>query len=168
MSTLITAAVIIVSLVIFVGLLNLLNKKAKHTRALRQENVFEALVWKNKLAIHQKEHINDYILAIDKLNFLLVYIDFSMPKEAAIIDLWNVRSVKLITETTGLYEQKKQQMQIVLEDSSLPTHTLVLYDLQLHGIGQFEPAKLRGEYWEELLQNCLKELPAHAAVSRTA
>lgn len=163
MSTLFTAVALLAIIVIFIGLFNLFNKKAKGAKALKQENVFETLVWKNKLAIQQKERINDYILAIDNLNFVLVYIDFSLPREqVTIIDLWNVRSVQLSMETTGLFEHKRQQLQLAVEEMNLPTHKLVLYDVQQHGAGKSESTKLRGEYWHSLIQHIVKELSCNA------
>lgn len=181
MSTLLTAGIIVFAVLLFIGLLKLLNNKAKRAKALKQETLFETLVWKNQLAIHLKEHINDYILAIDKLNFLLVYINFNQPKEEVVlIDLWKVQSAKLVTETTNFYAQKKEkamlvereikklQLEIVMKDTGQPLYSLDLYDLHQHGIQQLKLSRFRGQYWEALIQHCIKELPGDATVARTA
>jgi len=86
--TLLPALVILGIVILVVMLFSMVHKKTQNKKRLRQKVVFADCVWKNKLAISESETINNYLLAADKLNFILLYISFSGIKEVVhVIDL---------------------------------------------------------------------------------
>jgi hypothetical protein len=84
-STLFTAAIILGAVFIFIIGFSLLHRKRHNKKLAGQKAVFTDIVWKNKLEIAEKETVNDYLLAIDKINFVLLYINFSNEKEEPIL-----------------------------------------------------------------------------------
>jgi hypothetical protein len=69
-STLFIAAIILGAVLVFIILFIVLHKRSDNKKLAMQKVIFADIVWKNKFEISQKEIINDYLLAIDKINFV--------------------------------------------------------------------------------------------------
>jgi len=169
-SALITAAIILGAIFIFVFLFILIHKKGHNKKLARQKVVLADIIWKNKLEISEKETINDYMLAIDKKNSVLVYIDFSMSKEvASIIDLWNIKTVKVKKEEESIYMQRKWkpvllgkqtkliQLEATVVDNEQKTN-LVLYEYK-DGLQDIVQINRRADYWSHLINTSIQKLP---------
>ncbi|MDB5246843.1 MAG: hypothetical protein JWQ40_1237 [Segetibacter sp.] len=168
-STLFTAAIILGGVFIFIILFVLLHKKGHNKKLAKQKAVVDDVIWKNKLEIIEQESINNYVLAIDKVNFILLYIKFSGPKEEAVlIDLGQVREVKITTEDNTVYEQRKgkavlvdkqvSQLQLEITTAGMQLKTsLVLYEYK-DGMQDFVHIKRRAEHWRDIINSSVKEL----------
>lgn len=167
-SSLFIASIILGTVFIFIVVFILLHKKRDRKKLARQKLVMADIVWKNKLEIGKKETINEYVLAIDKVNFVLLYINFRNEKEEVnLIDLWNIKTAKVATEDNSIYEQKKGkpvlvdkqvtglQLEITLVENTKTN--LVLYEYK-DGMHDFVHIKRRAHYWSELINNNVKEL----------
>lgn len=168
-SALFTAAIVLGALFFFIIFFILLHKKGHNKKLARQKTIFADIVWKNKLEISERETINDYLLAIDKINFVLLYVNFGGQKEeVALIDLWNIKTVKVTTEDNSIYEQRKGkavlidkqvnklQLEIALAENQKTN--LVLFEYK-DGMQDFINIKQRANYWSQLINNSVKELP---------
>lgn len=168
-SALFTAAIVLGAVFIFIIGFILLHKKGHNKKLGRQNTVFADIVWKNKLEISEKETINDYLLAIDKINFVLLYINFGeQKKEVALIDLWNIKTVKVTTEYNSIYEQRKGkqvlidkqvnklQLEVTLAENQKTN--LVLYEYK-DGMRDFLYIKSRANHWAAIINSAIKELP---------
>ncbi len=113
-------------------------------------------------------------MAIDKQNFLLLYINFSEAKEVVhLIDLWNVKSVKVVTEDTNMHEYRRGKsilvdkqigslyLEVTLVENTQPKPCLPLYECK-DGMQDFVQIKRTATYWSEIITNCIRELP-HSA-----
>lgn len=169
-SALFTAAIILGTLFIFIILFILLHKKGSNKKLVKQKLVFADIIWKNKLEIIERETINNYLLALDKVNFILLFIDFSQSKEEVVLtDLWQIKTVKVTTEDNSVYEQRKGksvlvdkqvsqlQLEITLVDNQ-PKMNLVLYEYK-DGMHEFVHIKSRADYWSHLINKAVLELP---------
>ena len=169
-STLLIAAIILSTVFFFIIVFILLHQKAHNKKIAKQKAVFAGYVWKNKLEISEKETINDYLLALDDANFVLLYLNLRQEKEeAALIDLWQIKTVNVNTEDTCVYEQRKGksvqvdklvsklQMQVTLVDSQKKAD-LVLYEYK-DGMKDFEHIRKRTDYWCQIINKALQELP---------
>jgi hypothetical protein len=168
-SALFTAAIILGAVFIFIIGFTLLHKKGRDKKIAGQKTIFADIVWKNKLEISEKETINDYLLAIDKINFVLLYINFGQQKEeVTLIDLWNIKTAKVTTEDNCIYEQKKgkpvlvdkqvSQLQLEVTLAENKNVMLVLYEYK-NGMQDFVHIKQRANYWSQTINNSVKELP---------
>jgi len=154
-STLFTAAVIIGAVFIFIIGFVLLHKKRHNKKLAKQKSVLDDVIWKNKLEIVEQESINNYVLAIDRVNFVLLYIHFGNEKEeVGLIDLWQIRAVKVSTEDNSIYEQRKgktilvdkqvSKLQLELTSVEVQAKTnLVLYEYK-DGMQNFVEIKKKG------------------------
>jgi hypothetical protein len=171
-STLFISAIILGVVLVFIILFIALHKQSHNKKLAKQKVIFADIVWKNKLEISEKETINSYLLAIDKINFALLYINFSEQKEeVTIIDLWNIKTVKVITEDNAVYEQRKGkavlidkqinklQLEVTLVDSQ-PIN-LVLYQYK-DGLQNLNEIKKRANYWAGIINGAVKELSQSA------
>jgi hypothetical protein len=169
-STLITAAIILGAIAIFVILFIMAHKKTHRKLLERQKVVFADCVWKSKLAISEKETINNHLLAIDQTNFILLYINFNEPKEVIyLIDLWNVKSVSLANGDNSMPEHGKDKsafydkqagsvnLAVTLTENSQPDLRLYLYQYK-DGIQDLVFIKGRAQYWLALINSCIREL----------
>lgn len=169
-STLLTAAIILGAVFIFIIFFIMLHKKGHNKKLEKQKAVFADCVWKNKLEISENETINNYLLAIDKLNFVLLYINFNEPTEVVhLIDLWNVKSAKVVTEDNSVYEYKKGKsilvdkhvsslhLEVTLADNNQSKPYLLLYEYK-DGMQDFVYIKRRATYWSEIINNSAKDL----------
>jgi hypothetical protein len=168
-SALFTAAIILGVVFIFIIGFTLLHKKGHDKKIARQNIIFADIVWKNKLEISEKETINDYLLAVDKTNFVLLYISFGQPKEeVTLIDLWNIKTAKVTTEDNCIYEQKKNKpvlvdkqvtkLQLEVTSAGNKSEMLVLYEYK-NGMQDFVHIKQRANYWSQIINSSIKELP---------
>jgi hypothetical protein len=168
-STLFIAAIILGAVLVFIILFIVLHKRSDNKKLAMQKVIFADIVWKNKFEISQKEIINDYLLAIDKINFVLLYVNFSEPKEeVVIIDLWNIRTVKFMTEDNNVHGERKGkavlvdkqvnklQLEVVLVDNE--KINLVLYQYK-DGVQDLIAIKTRANYWAGIINSAVKELP---------
>jgi G3E family GTPase len=169
-STLFTAATIVGVVFILIVLFIIYHKKEHNKKLAMQQVVFADVVWKNKLEIIEKESINNYLLAIDKLNFVLVYINFNDPKpEVQLIDLWNVKFVKVASEDNTVYEQKngktivtdrqivKLQLEVTLANDQ-SNYNLLLYQYK-DGMQDLMQIKKTANHWAGIINECVKALP---------
>lgn len=167
--TLSTLAIVLSVLFVFIILFVLLHKRGHNKKLAQQKLLFADTIYKNKLEISEKETINSYLLAIDKINFTLLYINFSGPEgEVVLIDLWRIRSAKVITEDNSVYEQRKGksvlvdkqvsklQLEVTLVDAPSKTN-LVLFEYK-DGIQDFIYIKERADYWCRLINKSIQEL----------
>jgi hypothetical protein len=112
-SSLFTIAIVFAIVFIFILLFRLFHKKGKHSKIAMQKKLVADIISKNKLEITEKEAINNYLLAIDKVNFMLLYINVIDPNEAAVlIDLWQIKTVKVSTEDNGVLRAEKRKVYI--------------------------------------------------------
>ena len=168
-SSLFTIAIVFAIVFIFILLFRLFHKKGKHSKITMQKELVADIISKNKLEITEKEAINNYLLAIDKTNFMLLHINLSDPNEAAVlIDLWRIKTVKVSTEDNSVYEQKKGksvlvdkrvsklQIQVTLIEDQPPAD-LVLYEYK-DAIEDFIYIKKRADYWCHLISKAVEEL----------
>ena len=134
-----------------------------------QQNLVAEIISKNKLEIAEKELINNHLLAIDKINFMLLYVNLRNPKEEAVlIDLWQIKTVKISTEDNSYYEQKKGksvlvdkqvsklQIQVTLIDGQ-SVADLVLYEYK-NALEDFIYIKKRADHWCHLINKAVEEL----------
>ncbi|MCW3110069.1 MAG: hypothetical protein JWQ09_4575 [Segetibacter sp.] len=168
--TLFIAAIILGAIFLFIILFVLLHKRGHNKKIARQKIVLADIIWKNKLELAVQETINSYLLALDKVNFILLYINFSNEKEEVVlIDLWQVRTVKVTTEDNSIYEQRKgksvlvdkQVSKLQLEITSVDVEqktNLVLYEYK-DGMQNFVEIKRRADYWCQLINKAVQELP---------
>jgi len=168
-STLFTAAIILGAIFIFIVFFIALHKKKHNKKLEKQKVIFTDLVWKNKLEISEKENINSYLLALDKINFVLLYIHFKEEKEEVeLIDLWRIKAARAVNEDNSIYEQKKGksllvdkqitkiQLEVLLHD--MTKVNLALYEYQ-EGIQDYMFIRRRANYWAEMINSQIKELP---------
>ncbi|WP_018614658.1 hypothetical protein [Segetibacter koreensis] len=169
-STLLIAAIILCTVFFFIIVFISLHRKGNNKKIARQKAAFADCVWKNKLEISEKETINDYLLALDEANFVLLYMNLSQEKEeAALIDLWKINTVNVTTEDTYVYEQRKGkpvqvdklvsklQIQVTLVDSQIKAN-LVLYEYK-DGMKDFSFIRKRADYWCQIINKAVQELP---------
>jgi hypothetical protein len=165
-----TAVVMLGAIFIFIFLFVLLHKRGHHKKLAKQRVVLADVTWKNKLELGEQETINNHLLAIDNINFILLYINFCNEKEdVRLIDLWQIKSAKVTTEDTSIYEQRsgksvlvdkkviKLQLEITLADVT-PKVNLVLYQFS-NGMQEFVQIKTRAEHWCQLITSAVQELP---------
>jgi hypothetical protein len=171
-SAILTAAIILGAVFLFIIFFILLHKKGSDKKLSRQKVIFADVVWKNKLEISEHETVNDVLIAIDKINFVLLYINFSSAKEeVSLIDLWTIKSVNVTTEDNCIYEQRKgksvlidkqvNKLQLELTLKENQKTCLILYEYQ-NGMHNFINIKQRANYWSQLINNSVKELPQHS------
>jgi hypothetical protein len=177
-TSLTTIAIVFAIVLGFILLFRLLHNKKKRSRlALQQEKMNESII-QNKLEISEKEQIDNYLLAIDKTNFMLMYIDYSAPGNAPILmDLWQIKNVKIVTEHNDVYEEKKGKkilvdkqviklmIQVTLTDGKAGQE-MVLYDYN-NAIREFIHSKTRAAYWCQLINQALLELPPSRQKNKT-
>jgi hypothetical protein len=169
--TLITAAIIIGATFLFIMFFSLLHKRDRKQKLAKQKIAFSELVARNQLEISEKEELNNYIIAIDKNKFQLVYLDFSgTDAEKIVIDLRKVKSVKVDTEENSIYEERKGksiliekqviklQLAISLNDPHLSPNFLPFYQMYKDGIQDFTTVKNRAEYWQNIIMSCHKQI----------
>jgi hypothetical protein len=169
-ATLFTALIIIGATSFVIMFFILLNRRHHNRRIAKQKIVLNELIWKHKLEIIEKENINDCVLAIDMINFVLLYVNFRRPEEViTIIDLWKVKSASVITEESSIYEQKKEnavlvdkqvsklQLEVSLSDANASKSFLMLFAYE-DGMHDFLEIKRRAEHWKDIINNCVKEL----------
>ena len=168
-SSLFTIAIVFAIVFIFILLFRLFHKKGKHSKIAMQKELVADIITRNKLEITEKETINNYLLAIDKINFMLLYINLSDSNgEAVLIDLWQIKTVKVSTEDNSVYEQKKGksvlvdkrvsklQIQVTLINDQ-PIADLVLYEYK-DALEDFIYIKKRADYWCHLIGKAVEEL----------
>jgi hypothetical protein len=177
-TSLTTIAIVFAIVLGFILLFRLLHNKKKRSRlALQQEKMNESII-QNKLEISEKEQIDNYLLAIDKTNFMLMYIDYNAPGNAPILmDLWQIKNVKIVTEHNDVYEEKKGKkilvdkqviklmIQVTLTDGKAGQE-MVLYDYN-NAIREFIHSKTRAAYWCQLINQALLELPPSRQKNKT-
>jgi G3E family GTPase len=168
--TLITAAIILGAMFVFIILFVAMHKRGHNKKLAKQQVVLADLTWKNKLDISEKETINNSLLAIDKVNFKLVYINFGNEKEeVTLVDLRQVKTAKLSTEDNSIYEQRKgksilidkQVSKLQLEltfNNEQPNSKLVLYQYS-DGMHHLVQVKARATRWCDLINALLHEVP---------
>jgi hypothetical protein len=168
-STLFIAAIILGAVFGFIILFVVLHRQSHNKKLAKQKVIFADIVWKNKFEISEKESIGNYLLAIDKINFVLLYINFSDAKEEmTIVDLWNIKTVKVTTEDNAIYEQRKgkavlidkqiNKLQLEVTLVGNQSVNLVLYQYK-DGLQDLMAIKRRANYWVEMINNAVKELP---------
>ena len=170
LETLLTAAVVLGIIFIFIVLFIFLHKTRDNRKLAKYKVVLAEVAWKNKLDLAEQETINHYIIGIDKINFILLYIDFSNDKEEVILlDLWGMKDLKVTTEDNNVYEQRKGKsvlvdkhvaklkLEVTLIDAASKVD-LVLYQYG-DGMQDFLPIKERAAYWSHLIAGVMKELP---------
>ena len=171
-STLLIAAIIVGAIVLFILLFSLLHKKMQQNKIESQKLKSTDLVGHQKLEIREKEEKHDYVFGIDKINFILLHMDFSQKKEeVTLVDLWDVKTVRLNTEERRIYipengkfvpvekQVLKLQLELVLRDADRPKHVLPFYHADKHNIQDLRSTQERAEYWRDITNNYLKELP---------
>ena len=169
-STLITISIVLGILFVFIILFVLLHKRGHNRKLVQQNVIFTNAVYQNKLDISEKETVNGHMLAIDRTNFTLLYINFRGPKEEVFLtDLWQIQTVKVTAEDNAVYEQRKGksvlvdkqviklQLELAFVDSQ-PKANLVLYEYK-DGMQDFVHIKGRADYWSSLINKEIKELP---------
>ncbi|GEO07810.1 hypothetical protein [Segetibacter aerophilus] len=168
--TLFITAIILGAIFLFIILFILLHKRGQNKKTAQQKILLADVVWKNKLQLLLQETINNYLLAVDKVNFILLYIDFGNEKEEVVlIDLWQVKTIKVTTEDNSIYEQRKGksvlvdkqvsklQLELTLIDEQQKKN-LVLYEYK-DGMQNLMEIKRRADYWCQLINKAVKELP---------
>jgi hypothetical protein len=172
-----TAAIILAALFVFIIFFKFLHRKGHNKRLIRQKVVLADIAWKNKLEISVQETINNYLIAIDKVNFVLLYIDFGKEKEEVILlDLWQIKAVKVIIEDTSIYEQRKgkvvlmdkqvSKLQLEVELIDAPANANLLFYEYKDGVQNFLEIKMRANSWCDLINKAVQELP-HPSRQRT-
>jgi hypothetical protein len=99
----------------------------------------------------------------------LLYINFSNAKEEVLLlNLWTIKAVKVTTDDNCIYEQKKGkqvlvdkqvsklQLEVALDENKKAN--LVFYEYK-NGMQDFVHIKQRANYWSQLINNSVKELP---------
>jgi len=170
-STLLTAAIVLGALFIFILLFVWMHKKEHNKKVAKKKIIFADIAWKNKLEISEKESINNCELAIDRTNFILLYINFSTPKEeVTLVDLWQIKTVKVATEENSVYEYRKGKsilvdkqvinlhLEITFAENDKPTLQLPLHQYK-DGMHDFVLIKSRANYWSEMINDCVRGLP---------
>lgn len=169
-SSLFTAAIILGLLFLVVLFLVFLHDKEKNKKLAKQKAIISDLIWKNNLEISEQEGIDSCFLALDKINFVLLYVHFqNNTHEAQVIDLWNVKSAKISSEDHCVYAYKKgksiladkQLDKLFLELSFInnPGNILLLiYHLQ-DGLLDLLHTKSRANHWAQIINSCVKEMP---------
>lgn len=168
--TLFTATIILGAISILIFFFVLIHKKGHNKKIAKQKVVLADIIWKNKLEIVVQETIKNYLLAIDKVNFVLLYINFGKEKEEVVlVDLWQIKAVKVTTEDNSIYEQRKGktvlidkqvsklQLELALADVQAKS-SLILYEYK-DGMQDFVEIKRSANYWCDLISKALQELP---------
>ncbi len=167
---LLTTVIILSGVFFFIYLFALRHKRAFKKKIAMQQNFLADIVWKNKLELSMQETINNNLLAIDKKHLIFLHINYRNDKEeVALIDLWQIKAVKITTEENSIYEQikgkpvlidkqvSKLHLEITLSDVLQKT-MLVLYNNE-DGMQDFVELKKRANHWCRLLNKALHELP---------
>lgn len=169
-STLFTAAIVLGLLFLFIIFFVQLHKKKDNKKLANQKVIISDLIWKNNLEISEQEGINNCFFAIDKINFVLLYVHFqNNTHEAQLIDLWNVKSAKISLEDNCVYEYKKGKS--VLSDKQLDKlfielsfinnpekMPLLIYDLH-DGLLDLLQIKSRANHWAQVINSCVEGVP---------
>lgn len=158
-STLLTAAIILGAIIVLIALFIYVVGKGHNKKVAKQSIVFKDAVLKNNLEISEKEEINHYVFAIDKVKHILLYFNFTNNNiDTTVIDLQKVKSVRVDTEENSIYEEKrgksvlvekqvtKVQVEINLEDNQQTQHLLPLYQY-VDGVQDIGSVKKRAEHW---------------------
>ena len=170
LESILTAAVVLGMVFIFIVVFVLLHKRRDNRKLAKYKVVLADVVWKNKLDLDEQETINQYIIGIDKINFILLYIDFSNDKEEVILlDLWQIKDLKVTTEENISYEQRKGKSVLVdkhvaklkLEVTLIDEESKVDLVVYQYGDGMqyIGPIRKRAEYWLHLIAGVMQELP---------
>ena len=171
-STLLTAVIIVGITGGFIFLFSYLHKVKVKTRIAKRKLVYSGVICQHKLEVSEREEINDYIVVIDKANFLLLHIDFSdHQEEITLVDLWDIKKAELDLQERIIYEPKggkfapvekqviKLHLAIILKDPDQPRQLLSFYQFDKHNVQDLKITKQRVEYWRDIIQDCVKELP---------
>ena len=170
LETLLTAAVVLGIVFIFIVVFILLHKRRDNRKLAKYKVVLADVVWKNKLDLAEQETINHCVIGIDKINFILLYINFSNDKEEVILlDLWQIKDLKVTTEDNNVYEQRKGKSVLVDKHVAKLKLAVTLIDVESKvdlilyqdgdGMQDFLQIKKRAEYWLDLIAGMMEELP---------
>ena len=171
-STLITAATVLAAAILFIIVFIIVHRVNHNKKLAHQKVIFADVVWKHKLEIAEKETINDYLLAIDNINFVLLYINFNKEKEGVkLVDVWNIKSVKVASVDNAVYEHRqgkpvlvdKQVVKLQIEVALLDGDDvdMVLYEYK-DGVQDIGLVRDKAEQWCSLINSSIKELPQRA------
>ena len=98
----------------FIYFFSLLHRKSKEKRIALQQANFEKLVSTHQLVIDEQEVFDRYLLAIDRINGKFIYIDLhDKAEDEHIVDIHQIKGVKLINEENSIYEDKKGKSVLV-------------------------------------------------------
>ena len=97
------------------------------------------------------------------------YINFNVPKEEVVlIDLFQIRTIKVISEDNNVYYQRKWKsillgrngskigLEVTFVDEQ-PKANLFLYEYK-DGMQDLIHIKGRAEHWKGIIDNCVEEL----------
>ncbi|MEO7446221.1 MAG: hypothetical protein ABIT96_05035 [Ferruginibacter sp.] len=169
-STLIIAFSMITAVVILILSLKHIQKKGQAKRLIYEQGFISEVVWKNKLELTEKEMINGNFFGIDRVNFMLLYINFQSEKpQVELFSLWEVASARSATSDYDIWEQRRgkpvltgkelDKMFLTISFSNKPKKLLLpVYQLE-NGMQDLSVLKQRIAYWEKLINKCIAEIP---------
>jgi hypothetical protein len=109
------------------------------------------------------------LLAVDNINFVLLYINFRGPKEEGVlIDLSQIRTTEVNAGNNCVYEKRngksmlvnnqvsKMELEITFVDVQ-PKTSLVLYECR-DGMQDLVHIRRRAEHWKDMINRYAKEL----------
>ena len=168
-SSLLPIGIVFLIVFLFILLFRYLHNKGKNEKIAVQKELLANVISANKLHVSESESINNYLLTIDKINFILLYFNLNDPAvKPVIIDLWQIKTVKITTEDNSIYGQKKGkpvlidkkvsrlQIQVTFTEDQGDTD-LVLYDYK-DALEDYIHIKKRADYWCQLISIAVAEL----------
>jgi lipopolysaccharide export LptBFGC system permease protein LptF len=170
-SALYTAGIILGLTFLFIFFFSLLYKRGKQKAIENKKAKYASLVSSNNLIINEKEEFNNYLIAIDTVNGKILYLNFSNPKEEAmVIDLRKIKASRVEIEENHIYEEKKGksiliekqytkiQLELTAKDAGQPKAVLILYQLYKDGMDDFKTVKKRAEHWQSTANAYINQL----------
>jgi hypothetical protein len=168
-STLYITGILFGIIILFTILFRRFHNKENAGKFTVQESI-ATFISDKKIEITEMETINNYLLAIDRVNFLLLYQDNrNLAGRPLLIDLWQVKTAKTCTEEDSIYEQKKGKpflidkrvnklkIQLTFIDGQ-PGPDLVLFEYR-NAAEDFIQVKKRSDHWCQLITKATGEIP---------
>lgn len=167
-SILFTAGILIGIIFLFAFFFSLLHKRSRQKALAKQQAKLDDLVAANNLTLHEKEAIDQYLIAMDTFHAKLLYLGFSNNDVyTMVLDLNKIKIAGVDIEENSIYEEKKGksvlvqkhvtklQLALTYKDASQPVALLPFY-LSENGTDNYNTLKTRIEDWRDRINKFVK------------
>ena len=172
-ATELTTAIILGIVLIFTILIRRSHINVKSKKIAREKALIAATIIDNKLELTETENINGYLIGIDKINFLLLYLNFMEEGSAPVLfDLWEIKKAELIIEDESRFEVKngnrvlgeKQVSKLKIKiafSGDQPDQEIILYEYR-NALEDYVVIKKSAAYWCRLINEITREISSSA------